>query len=176
MDCMDCHNRPAHTFELPERAVDGALSTGAISPALPQAKKQAIAILKAPYSSGEDAERKIPLAFETFYQRNYAAIYGQRTAEVQRSAKGVLAVFNRNIFPEMKVTWGSYPNNIGHTDVMNSANASFPGCFRCHDDLHSASGGLKITQDCSACHSLLATEEKSPKVLTDLGLVSAEAK
>ena len=62
----------------------------------------------------------------------------------------------------MKVNWGSYPNNLGHND--------FPGCFRCHDDLHLASSGDKITQDCSACHSLLAMDEASPKILTDLGV------
>jgi hypothetical protein len=87
---------------------------------------------------------------------------------VQHSAKAVLAIYKRNVFPAMKVTWGSYPNNLGHTD--------FPGCFRCHDDAHSAAGGVKITQDCSACHSLLAMEEQNPKVLTDLGLATALAK
>jgi len=88
-------------------------------------------------------------------------------AEVRHAAQVVLGIFNRNVFPEMKVTWGAYPNNLGHSD--------FPGCFRCHDDGHTATGGLKITQDCNACHSLLAMEEQSPKILTDLGLPTAEA-
>ncbi|PYT24554.1 MAG: hypothetical protein DMG57_28050 [Acidobacteria bacterium] len=61
----------------------------------------------------------------------------------------------------MGVTWGAYPNNIGHTD--------FPGCF-CHDDLHLSPTGAKVTQDCGACHNLLAMDEASPKILTDLGL------
>jgi hypothetical protein len=65
----------------------------------------------------------------------------------------------------MKVSWGTYPNNIGHTD--------FPGCFRCHDDQHASSGGKKISQDCSSSHNLLAMEELSPKVLTDLGISTA---
>ncbi len=162
MDCMDCHNRPSHTFELPERAVDGAMTTGQISPTLPQAKKQAIAILKVKYSSAPDAENKIPTAFESFYKQNYPAVYSEHQADVQRSAKAVLAIFNRNVFPEMNVTWGSYPNNLGHAD--------FPGCFRCHDDGHSAAGGAKITQDCSACHAML-----EDKVLVDMGLAPATA-
>src|SRR6185436_17478955 len=29
MDCMDCHNRPSHAYQLPERAVDDALYNGA---------------------------------------------------------------------------------------------------------------------------------------------------
>jgi len=62
----------------------------------------------------------------------------------------------------MKVTWGTYPNNVGHTD--------FPGCFRCHDDNHSAAGGKKIVQECNTCHELLAMDDPAPKILTDLGL------
>jgi len=60
------------------------------------------------------------------------------------------------------VTWGTYPNNLGHTDA--------PGCFRCHDDSHVSSDKKTITQDCGACHELLAVEEKSPAVLKALGL------
>jgi nitrate/TMAO reductase-like tetraheme cytochrome c subunit len=168
MDCMDCHNRPSHTFQVPDRAVDEAMAAGRISAALPFAKKQAIQTLKAGYQTSADAATKIPDAFESFYKQSYPDIYRQRTTEVRHAAQAVLAIYNRNVFPEMKVTWGTYPNNLGHTD--------FTGCFRCHDDGHTATGGLKITQDCNACHSLLATEEQSPKILNDLGLPAAEVK
>jgi hypothetical protein len=164
MDCMDCHNRPTHTFQLAERAVDEALANGKIAAALPFAKKQSMAVLNGKYLTTGEATSKIPAAFEAFYKQNYPDVYRERAEDIQRSAKAVLAIYHRNVFPEMKVTWGSYPNNLGHTD--------FPGCFRCHDEAHTASGGLKITQDCSACHSLLAMEEQSPKVLTDLGLIT----
>jgi len=40
MQCVDCHNRPTHTFELPERAVDGAMGLGHISPTLPYIKRK----------------------------------------------------------------------------------------------------------------------------------------
>jgi hypothetical protein len=89
-------------------------------------------------------------------------VYAQRKDEVTQAAKGVLAVYERNVFPEMKVNWGTYANNIGHTD--------FTGCFRCHDESHTAPDGKTITQDCSACHNLLASDEKNPKVLVDVGL------
>ncbi len=38
MDCMDCHNRPAHSYDLPERGMDKAMAAGLISeqPALRQ--------------------------------------------------------------------------------------------------------------------------------------------
>ena len=78
------------------------------------------------------------------------------------SGKEVLAIYNRNIFPDMKVTWGRYPMNIGHTD--------FPGCFRCHDDSHKSTEGKTVTQDCGACHNMLAVDEANPKILTELGI------
>jgi hypothetical protein len=162
MDCMDCHNRPAHSYDLPERAVDKAMNNGLISAALPFAKKKAVEILKVNYLSRDEAAQKIPAAFAKYYQDSYPAVWAGRQAEVTASANEVLAVYDRNIFPEMKVTWGAYPMNLGHED--------FPGCFRCHDGAHSAKSGDAMTQDCNACHNLLATEESNPKVLTDLGI------
>ena len=44
-----------------------------------------------------------------------------------------------------------------------------PGCFRCHDGNHVSSDGRKINDDCDVCHDLLATEERDPKILKDLG-------
>lgn len=80
---------------------------------------------------------------------------------MKAAAAAVTSVYDRNVFPQMSVAWGTYANNIGHTD--------FTGCFRCHDEQHTAPGGKKITQDCSACHELLAMDEQNPKVLKDLG-------
>ena len=79
-----------------------------------------------------------------------------------QSANAVADIYLRNIFPEMKVTWGVHPNNLGHND--------FPGCFRGHDSSHTGSDGQTISNDCSACHNLLAVQEENPKVLTDLGV------
>jgi hypothetical protein len=162
MDCMDCHNRPTHIFELPERAVDHAIASGEISPTLPFAKKKAVEILKQPYSSEGEAANRIPAAFEEYYRNSYPQIYAQRREDVAKASQKLLTIFNRNVFPEMKVTWGTYVNNIGHTDSV--------GCFRCHDEQHTSPGSKTITQDCTACHNPLAIDEKQPKVLTELGL------
>ena len=168
MDCMDCHNRPTHVYELPERAVDQALSAGEISRTLPFIKKQSVEILKAAYPSREAAAAAIPSALERFYKEWYPGVYSKSRADVARAAKAVLAIYNRNVFPEMKVTWGVYPNNLGHTD--------FQGCFRCHDDQHKSSDGKAVSQDCNACHQLLAMDEAAPKILSDLGLEPASGK
>ena len=166
MDCIDCHNRPSHSYKLPERAVDEAMFAGDLSATLPFAHKKGVEILKKEYASREAAAARIPAAFEAFYSQTYPDVYRGRQAEVAKSARNLLAIYNRNVFPAMKVTWGSYPNNIGHTD--------FPGCFRCHDDSHASADGRKVTQDCGACHNLLAMEEAAPKVLTDLGIVESK--
>jgi hypothetical protein len=166
MDCLDCHNRPAHTYELPERGIDRVMSAGQISPALPFAKKKALEILKVNYASREEGAQRIPAAFAKYYQDSYADIWAQRRSEVTASAQQALALWNHNVFPDMKVTWGAYPNNLGHTD--------FPGCFRCHDGNHATADKRSITQDCNACHNLLAMDEANPKILGDLGVVEAK--
>ena len=59
MDCMDCHNRPAHTFEpSPERAVDIAIADGHLPRTLPFARREAVAALKDEYASGEEAQTR----------------------------------------------------------------------------------------------------------------------
>jgi hypothetical protein len=78
------------------------------------------------------------------------------------AANAILAIYSENVFPDLGVTWGTYKNNLGHTD--------FPGCFRCHDEAHTSAGGKTITQDCAACHEVVASSEASPEVLRTLGL------
>jgi hypothetical protein len=162
MQCVDCHNRPAHTFELPERAVNRAMARGQISVSLPFIKKKGVEVLKATYATSEDAGKQIPESIRSYYRQGYPAVYESRTADVEMAAKAILAIYNENVFPDLKVTWGTYRNNLGHTD--------FPGCFRCHDEAHTSSAGTTITQDCSACHEMVAASEASPEILRTLGL------
>src|SRR5262249_49375148 len=138
MQCIDCHNRPAHSFQLPERAVDRAMALGQIPVSLPSIKKKGVEVLRAEYLSSEDAASKIPAAIQEHYRPVHAG------ADLGRAAVALLAIYNQNVFPELKVTWGTYPNNLGHTD--------FPGCFRCHDEAHISADQRTITQDCAACH------------------------
>jgi hypothetical protein len=163
MQCVDCHNRPTHTFELPERAVDEAMGLGRISSTLPFIKKEAVQLLKANYQTNEEASRVIPSALASFYQASNPALASERSKDIAAAGAEIAAIFNRNVFPELKVSWGTYPNNLGHTD--------FPGCFRCHDGSHSTADQKEtITQDCSTCHEPLAIEEASPGVLKTMGL------
>ena len=162
MQCVDCHNRPTHTFQLPERAVNRAMALGKIPVSLPFIRKKAVEILKAEYTSSEDAVVKIPAAVRDYYRLSHQAISQSQAANIDTAAAAILNIYNENVFPDLKVTWGTYQNNLGHTD--------FPGCFRCHDDSHASSDKKTITQDCSACHEMVATSEVSPEVLKTLGL------
>jgi len=130
MDCMDCHNRPSHAIaSTPERAVNEAMADGAIPRSLPFVHREAVKALK----GGN------PSALRDFYR-------SQPRGEVDRAVAAVQDIYQRNVFPPMNVTFGSYPNNIGHVDS--------PGCFRCHDDEHKANDGRKIGQDCEICHAI----------------------
>jgi len=162
MDCIDCHNRPAHTFQMPERALDQAMSEGLISPDLPFIKKEATALLKVSYADRDDAVRRIAENLGNFYRTSYPDAYRDKRSAIEAAIQQVQTIYLSNVFPAMNVTWGTYPNNLGHAD--------FPGCFRCHDGSHSTADGRAISNDCDACHTLLAVEESNPKVLSDLGL------
>jgi nitrate/TMAO reductase-like tetraheme cytochrome c subunit len=143
MDCMDCHNRPAHTFDpSAERAVDTAMANLQIPRALPFARKQAVAALNAPYESVQAAM----IGIDATLRRVYSAQPPVDASVLDQTIRGAQAVYARNLFPDMKVGWGAYPNNIGHV--------AFPGCFRCHDDNHKARDGSAIGQDCQTCHDI----------------------
>jgi nitrate/TMAO reductase-like tetraheme cytochrome c subunit len=162
MDCLDCHNRPTHAFELPDRAVDQAISEGRVSATLPFVKKKAVEVLKADYPDRETAATAVPAALTDYYRSEYPEVYREHRALVETAANEVRDLYLRNVFPAMNVLWGTYPNNIGHQDFL--------GCFRCHDGSHESADGKTITGDCDACHNILAMEEENPKILQDLGI------
>jgi NapC/NirT cytochrome c family, N-terminal region len=162
MDCVDCHNRPTHVFQLPDRAVDQALAEGSVSTDLPFIKKMAVEVLKADYPDRDTASRSIAGKLDQFYRTTYPDVYRDKRPVVDQAIAGVQAIYLRNVFPAMKVSWGTYPNNLGHMD--------FPGCFRCHDGSHTTADGRTIPNDCDTCHTLLAVDETNPKILADLGV------
>jgi len=147
MDCMDCHNRPAHPFSAsPERAVDAAIARGEIPTALPFVRREAVTALKTDYPDQATAERDIAQRLRSFYGQNYASLVPAHGAEIDQAVRAAQRVYGRNVFPAMKVTWGTHENNLGHMDS--------PGCFRCHDDQHKTADGRAIKQDCDLCHDI----------------------
>ena len=162
MDCIDCHNRAAHTMQTAEDALNRAMAEGAISPELPFVHKKGLELLKADYKTEDEARQKISEGLTQFYRNEHPEVLVRRPDLVKAAGAGLVNVFTTNVFPDMKVTWGTHPNHIGHM--------SYPGCFRCHDGDHVAQNGKTLTQDCAVCHNLLAVDEAKPKVLADLGI------
>ena len=162
MDCIDCHNRPTHAFQLPERAVNEAMAEGRISPDLPFIHKKSLELLKITYPTREEAFQRMEKDLTEFYKTKYPDVYQARRAAVETAVREVQKIYGRNVWPNMKITWGTHPNHLGHED--------FPGCFRCHDGSHKAADGRVISAECDACHSVLALDEANPKVLAELGV------
>jgi NapC/NirT cytochrome c family, N-terminal region len=141
MDCMDCHSRPAHTFvATPERAVDQAIAQGRIPRELPFVRREAVAAVTPDYPNKQAALEAIAARLREYYKANPSI----DARLLERATAGVQDVWASNVFPAMRVKWGTYPNQIGHVDS--------PGCFRCHDDDHKAKDGRIIRQDCDMCH------------------------
>ncbi len=162
MQCVDCHNRAAHSFEVPDRAIDGAISRGEIAADLPFIKKTGLGLIQAEYKSQDEAASKIGAGLADFYRAKYPDVFARRSGDINTAGRGLTAVYSGNVFPDLKVAWGTYPNNLGHAD--------YPGCFRCHDDSHAAADKKTITQDCAVCHNAVAVEESSPEILKSLGI------
>jgi hypothetical protein len=141
MDCIDCHNRPSHIYHAPARAVNVAMSTGRISPTLPSIKKTAVELLTAEYDSTSHALAAIAEGLTARYADD------PDTAAVRQAVAAVQRIYQTNFFPEMKVNWRAYPNNLGHT--------IFPGCYRCHDGKHRSEDGRVISHECSSCHIII---------------------
>ena len=162
MQCVDCHNRPTHAFDLPDRAMDKAMSLGQMPATLPFLKKKGVELLKTEYPSNAEAERRIPADLVAYYRQAYPKVASEREPDVAAAAKALVRIYDTNVFPDLRVGWGQYPNNLGHE--------AFPGCFRCHDGQHKGADGRTITQDCGVCHEAVAMEESAPEVLRVLGL------
>ena len=141
MDCMDCHNRPAHVFPTANEAVEKSLAAGTLSLQLPNIKREAVkALLQKEITTAELAPQKIA----DYLRAKYIG-----AAELPAAITEVQRIFAVTIFPERIADWRVYPNNIGHKD--------WPGCFRCHDDKHKTNLGEAVrSSDCNSCHTILA--------------------
>jgi hypothetical protein len=142
MDCVDCHNMVGHRIaSTPELAVDTALADDEVSRKLPFARREGVRLLKASYTTDGEASQKIDDELRRFYSAHGGTV---DPAALARAVSSLQGAYRRNVFPSMKVTWGTYPDNAGHV--------ASPGCFRCHDGSHTAKDGSTINADCEYCH------------------------
>jgi nitrate/TMAO reductase-like tetraheme cytochrome c subunit len=141
MDCVDCHNVPAHRVApTPEQAVDTAIAAGRIDRGLPFVRREGVRLMKSTYQTSDEAARVVDEDLRRFYTSRGRAVDAQVTGAVT----ALQDIYRRNVFPRMKVTFGTYPDNVGHTTSS--------GCFRCHDGRLMAKDGSSINSDCEYCH------------------------
>jgi hypothetical protein len=147
MDCVDCHNRPAHIYLPPDVALDQSLAAGKLDASLPYLKRQAIEVLNRPYNTNDEALNAIAAGLDGFYRTNYGDVYAEKSSSVKGAISEIQRIYQTYFFPEMKTDWRAHPNNIGHLYSQ--------GCFRCHDGEHVSSTGKLIKNDCNICHTML---------------------
>jgi hypothetical protein len=148
MDCMDCHNRPSHNYHSPDYMIDLALLTGMIDTDLLDIKRLAVEAMEAEYQSEEEAMREIANYIETAYRIDRPEIFDARREPIERAIVATQTQYSQSVFPEMKVRWDRYPDNIGHF--------IYPGCVRCHDGNKVSEEGWVITTECTSCHIIIA--------------------
>jgi hypothetical protein len=108
MDCMDCHNRPSHAMApSAEKAVDEVIARGEIPRTLPFVRREAVKTLKASYANEGAALEAIARALREFYRTGHEQIYMTRRHDVEKAVTAAQKVFQRNVFPEMNVQFGT---------------------------------------------------------------------
>ena len=157
MDCIDCHSRPAHVYTPPDTSVDLSMLGGRIDPTLPNIKNFASTALTEKYDDTPAALRGIANEIDQAYHTKYPDAYRDRKAAIDQAIAETQSIFERTIFPEMKVDWRTHPNNIGH---LYSA-----GCFRCHDGDHVSADGKVVRKDCNLCHTVLDQQQGAASLM-----------
>ncbi|MGE5499702.1 MAG: cytochrome c3 family protein, partial [Syntrophothermus sp.] len=136
VDCIDCHNRPAHNYLPPDVFINNAITAGAIPKSLPDIKAKAMEVATKKFSTTDSLMNYIKTELTSYYKEKYPQLYASSKGLVDKAISGLQQEVSHNIFSEMNVKWSAYPNHIGHMQ--------FNGCFRCHDDNHVSAEGKKI--------------------------------
>jgi len=160
MDCVDCHNRPTHQFRSATWELDQLLESGRVDRGLPFVYREGLKALGAEYPSAAAARQGIREELTAFYGRERPEVLARRGPAIDAAARELADAWGRNVFPGMRLGWGTYPSLLGHQEAA--------GCFRCHDDEHVSEDGHVISQDCGLCHTLLADGETNPAILKEL--------
>jgi len=162
-DCMDCHNRPSHSFTPPAVSMNLEMAKGTISTDLPFVRKVGLELLNASYDTSEEANARIPEGLREFYRIEYGERYDDLAAEIEQAAETLLGIYNLNFFPEMQTDYRARTNDLTH--FTNE------GCFRCHTTDMQDEAGQSLATDCSTCHVIVAQgpSENVAELEQDLG-------
>ncbi|GAB6193116.1 cytochrome c3 family protein [Desulfocastanea catecholica] len=148
MDCVDCHNRPTHVYDDLASSVDLGLYSKKINPEIPGIREDSLQVLQKDYLSRDEAREQIVESLLSLQaERHGAAFVAENEQTLISSGAYLLDTYMANVWPKMKVTWGTYKQHLGHQNEDEGY-----GCFRCHDDEHQTAFGKTISQSCDLCH------------------------
>jgi nitrate/TMAO reductase-like tetraheme cytochrome c subunit len=155
MDCVDCHNRVTHIYEDPSEGIDLRITEDMLDRSLPHLKREALAAVTHDYPDVGAAMEGIERRVQSFYLRNHPELATLKRAEIDSAVSTLQAFYVRNIHSEMSVTWNTYPDHLGHP-------ARGRGCFRCHNENMLDEAGRPIEDECTLCHSIIASDSVDP--------------
>jgi hypothetical protein len=149
MDCIQCHNRIGHPIPNPRQGLDYDLANSRIDSTLPYVKREGVQILWNGYPDQETAFAEAD-KLDDFYALEYPTVAEASATEIDQAITQIKILYRLTATPEMKATYSSYPDFMGHMD--------FPGCFRCHDGGHFRVVDGKVTTEvipytCDTCHT-----------------------
>lgn len=155
LDCIDCHNRATHIYEMPDHALNKRMRLGRLERTLPFVKREGLAAIRTNYRDSATAYEGIANHMYGFYRRQYPSVFAHQSAAIDRAIDELRSVYFRNIHHGMNITWGAYQSHIGHRGNND-------GCFRCHSPNMVSDDGDPVRSDCTMCHSILAFEGQTP--------------
>jgi nitrate/TMAO reductase-like tetraheme cytochrome c subunit len=152
MDCVDCHNRPTHIYKTAKEELDLMLDRWPELQKIPYLMKAAVEVTARKFNEDEIQRGDVGLALLDWY--NDHPEENPDATLLKQAADQVQAIYSENVWPQMNITWGTYPNHIGH--------GTSAGCLRCHGNDHVTAEGKVLRSDCRLCHTILALDETNP--------------
>jgi len=146
VDCLTCHNRPAHQFTTPVEALNRMFDNGTLDPDVPGIRWLALEWLAAEHESTEAALAAMDESLRAGVADEDPAWAEANSAQLDATVLALQNVFARTQFPVMNADWRSYPDNNKHW--------SSPGCFRCHSGNMASEDGQEISWSCDTCHTI----------------------
>ncbi len=148
MDCIDCHNRPTHVYDMPDEVVDFGLLSKKINPGIEGIREDSLIALQREYPSRDEAESKIGEHLMGLQKLRGEEQIQKYEDDIRKAGEYLVESYLNNVWPKMNVLWGTYSKHLGHQYYEENGF----GCFRCHDDEHTSESGNYIVQDCDLCH------------------------
>ncbi len=148
MDCIDCHNRPTHIFDMPEDRVDFGLYSKKINPEMVGIREDSITAITKKYTTRDEAKAQMTSVLtELQTKRHGKAFANSHKNDLQKAGDFLIESYLGNVWPQMNIQWGTYGSHLGHQRADEGW-----GCWRCHDDEHTDAKGDTIPQNCDLCH------------------------